>query len=158
MDRKPKHLLQYKGPAFVIKRLSDTTYRLEFEGRKCSRCFSELRPYKSDNFTLDLPIATHGDMQLVVGNYVALCDSADREDDHLLPSLQSCGDGDRSCSIELCNLFGQPRTARFSIMYQTRHRALYTTEKPRINARSQEVINNVNLKRRMITLITAISR
>ena len=85
MGRKPKHLLQYRGPAFVVEKLSNTTYRIEYEGRKYNRCFSELCPYKSDKLPLDLPMANHEEMQerkLIVGNYVALCDSADPEDDH----------------------------------------------------------------------------
>ena len=85
MGRKPKHLLQYRGPAFITKKLSSTTYQIEYEGRKYNRCFSELRLYKADKLPLDLPMANPASMQereLIVGNYVALCDSADAEDDH----------------------------------------------------------------------------
>ena len=149
MGRKPKHLLQYRGPAFVTERLSGTTYRIEFEGRKYNRCFSELRPYKSDKLPLDLPIATHEDMQerkLIVGNYVALCDSADPKDDHFhLCRVLEIEDA-TAILLNYATFSANIHTAKFSVMYQERHSARYTTDKPRINARSQEVIDRVSLQ------------
>ena len=149
MGRKPKHLLQYRGPAFVTKRLSDTTYCLEFEGRKYYRCFSELRPYKSDKLPLDLPMAIHEEMQerkLVMGNYVALCDSADPEDDHFHLCKVVEIEDNAAVLLNYATFSANIQTARFSIMYQSRHSARYTTERPTINARSQEVIDRVNLE------------
>ncbi len=148
MGRKPKHLLQYRGPAFVVDKLSATTYRIEYEGRKYNRCFSELRPYKSDRLPLDLPIATQVDMQerkLIVGNFVALCDSANPEDDHFhLCKIIEIEDY-TAVLLNYATFTANIRTARFSIMYQERHSARYTTERPRLNARSQEVIDKVDL-------------
>ena len=148
MGRKPKHLLQYKGPAFVIEKPSNTTYRIEFEGRRYNRCFSELRPYKSDKLPLDLPMANHADMQvqkLIVGNYVALCDSDDPEDEyfHLCKVIEI--EDDTAILLNYATFSSNMVTAKFSIMYQERQSLRYTTEKPRINARSQEVVDRISL-------------
>ena len=149
MGRKPKHLLQYKGPAFVIEKLSNTTYRIEFEGRKYNRCFSELRPYKSDKLPLDLPMANHADMQerkLIVGNYVALCDTDKPEDDHFhLCKVIEIEDG-TAVLLNYATFGTRLTTAHFSVMYQERSSSRYTTEKPKLNARSQEVIDRVSLE------------
>ena len=45
--RKPKHLLQYKGPAKITRVRTPTTYDLTFEGRNYSRATAELRPYRA---------------------------------------------------------------------------------------------------------------
>lgn len=148
MGRKPKHLLQYRGPAFVVEKLSATTYRIEYEGRKYNRCFSELRPYRSDRLPLDLPIATQVDMQernLIVGNYVALCDTANPEDDHFHLCKVIEIEDYTAVLLNYATFTANIRTARFSIMYQEKQSARYTTEKPRLNARSQEVIDKVSL-------------
>ena len=150
MGRKPKHLLQYRGPAFVVEKLSASTYRIEFEGRKYNRCFSELRPYKSDKLPLDLPMANHEDMQerkLIVGNYVALCDSADPEDDHFhLCKVIEIEDDTTAVLLNYATSSSNLATAKFSIMYQERPSSRYTIVKPRLNARSQEVIDRVSLE------------
>ena len=148
MERKPKHLLQYKGPAFIIAKLSNTTYQIEFEGRKYNRCFSELRPYKSDKLPIDLPMANHRDMQerkLIVGNYVALCDSDDPEDNyfHLCKVVEI--EDDTAVLLNYATFGKKLATARFSIMYQEQQSSRYTTDKPRLNSRSQEVIDRVAL-------------
>ena len=98
MGRKRGHLLQYRGPAFVVKQLSDTSYQIEYEGRTYFRCFSELRPYRSDKLPMDLPIANHVHMQesrIILGNYVALCDTDDPEDTlfHLCKVIVALEDG-----------------------------------------------------------------
>merc|ERR1711907_381428 len=148
MGRKPKHLLQYKGPAFVVEKLSDTTYRIQFEGRNYNRCFSELRPYKSDKAPLDLPMANHVDMQerkLIVGNIVALCDTDEPEDDHFHLCKVIEIEDDTAVLLNYATFGKKLSTARFSIMYQKRENLRYTTEKPKMNARSQEVIDKVSL-------------
>jgi len=148
MGRKAKHLLQYRGPAFVTKKLSNSTYQIEFEGRKYNRCFSELRPYKSDKLPLDLPMANHEDMQerkLIVGKYVALCDSADPEDDHFHLCKVIAIEDDTAVLLNYATFSTKLATAQFSIMYQERQSSRYTTEKPRLNARSQEVVDRVAL-------------
>jgi len=94
-------------------------------------------------------MAMHKEMQerkLVVGNYVALCDSADPEDDHFhLCKIVEIEDN-VAVLLNYATFSATLRTARFSIMYQSRHNARYTTERPTINARSQEVIDKVNLE------------
>ena len=75
IQRKPKHLLQYRGPAQVVKQLSKSTYQLTFEGRTYYRCFSELRPYRSTNTPVDLPMTNSKSMQeskllTLIGNFV----------------------------------------------------------------------------------------
>ena len=144
MGRKPKHLLQYRGPAFVVEKLSNTTYQIEYEGRKYNRCFSELRPYKSDKLPLDLPMANHEEMQerkLIVGNYVALCDSADPEDDHFHLCKVIEIEDHTAVLLNYATFSTNLAKAKFSIMYQERRGLRYTTDKPRINPRSQEVID-----------------
>ena len=81
--RKAKHLLYFRGPAMITEVLSDTTYKLDYEGRIYYRCFSELRPYRSSNLPVDLPIANNIQMQedqLILGNFVSLCDTDDEND------------------------------------------------------------------------------
>ena len=149
MGRKPKHLLQYRGPAFVVEKLSNTTYQIEYEGRKYNRCFSELRPYKSDKLPLDLPMANHEEMQerkLIVGNYVALCDSADPEDDHFHLCKVIAIEDHTAVLLNYATFSTNLAKAKFSIMYQERRGLRYTTDKPRINPRSQEVIDRVSLE------------
>ena len=149
MGRKPKHLLQYKGPALVTQKLSSTTYQIEYEGRKYNRCFSELRLYKADRLPLDLPMANPESMQerrLVVGNYVALCDSADLEDDHFhLCKVLSIED-EKALLLNYATFSNNIHNAKFSIMYQERSTLRYTTAKPKRNAREQEVLDKVALE------------
>ena len=149
MGRKPKHLLQYKGPAFVTEKLSNTTYRIEFEGRKYNRCFSELRLYKSDKLPLDLPMANHELMQqrkVTVGNYVALCDSTEPEDDHFHLCKVLRIEDSTAVLLNYATFTKNLYKAKFSIMYQEEQTQRYTTEKPRRNAKSQEVIDRVSLE------------
>ena len=149
MGRKPKHLLQYRGPAFITEKLSSTTYQIKYEGRKYNRCFSELRPYKADRLPLDLPMANPASMQerrLIVGNYVALCDSADAEDDHFhLCKVLSIED-DKAILLNYATFNDNLANAKFSIMYQERSSLRYTTQKPKRDAREQEVIDKVPLE------------
>ena len=148
MGRKPKHLLQYKGPAFVTEVLSNTSYQITYEGRKYSRCFSELRSYKSDKLPMDLPIANHVHMQereLIPGRYVALCDSADVEDDHFHLCRVLAIEDDKAILLNYATFQNNINTAVFSIMYQESSNSRYTTQKPKRNAREQEVLDKVAL-------------
>ena len=149
MGRKPKHLLQYRGPAFITKVMSNTTYQIEYNGRKYYRCYSELCPYKSDKLPLDLPIANHVHMQerkLIPGNYVALCDSAEAEDDHFhLCRILAIEDG-KAILLNYATWTNNIKQAKFSIMYQERNTQRYTTEKPKRDAEEQEVIDKVSLE------------
>ena len=77
---------------------------------------------------------------------MALCDSADPEDDHFhLCKVVEIHDN-VAVLLNYATFTAKLETARFSIMYQSRRNARYTTEKPKINARSQEVIDRVNLE------------
>ena len=149
MGRKPKHLLYYRGPAFVTKVLSNSTYQLEFEGRIYYRCMSELRPYKSDKLPVDLPIANDIKMQdkgLVIGNYVSLCDSNDENDDHFhLCEVIAIEDG-KAVLLNYGTWQNNIKTAKFSILYQEHNTGRYTTQKPLTRAREQEVLDRVDLE------------
>ena len=149
MGRKPKHLLSYRGPAIITEVLSTSTYKLEFNGRTYYRCFSELRPYKSPRLPLTLPMANDPGLQehkLIVGNYVALCDSNDPEDVHFhLCRVLEIEDG--KAILQNYATFGNNiKTVKFSPMYQEERTLRYTTDKPRRNAESQEVIDKLDLE------------
>ena len=149
MGRKPKHLLQYRGPATVTKVLSDTTYQLDHEGRTYYRCFSELRPYKSKGLPVTLPVANPLRMQeikLKPGNFVSLCDTDDKDDVlfHLCRVLSVEND-----EVELLNYatWGKRlKSAKFSILYQDTNSSQYTTKAPAKKAKEQEVIDRVPLE------------
>ena len=130
MGRKPKHLLMYRGPAVMEEVLSNTTYRLEYLGGKYFRCFSELRPYKATKAPINLPTETDLDMQtrkVVVGKYVALCDTVDKEDDHF-----------HLCKVTVI--------ADDKVILQN-YATWYTTERPKRGRRiTQEVVDEVPLE------------
>ena len=149
MGRKPKHMLQYKGPAIVVKRLSTTTYQLEFEGRTYYRCFSELRKYHSPDLPIDLPMANGKNMQvnkLIIGNYVTLCDTDDPQDDlfHLCKVTEIRDD--KAILLNFATWGKNLKTAKFEVMYQERNTQRYTTAPPKGNAKEQEVVDSVSLK------------
>ena len=71
---------------------------------------------------LDLPIANHEDIQerkLIVGNYVALCDSdsADPEDDHFHLCKVIETDDNTAVLLNYATFSTNLATAKFSIMY-----------------------------------------
>ena len=149
MGRKPKHLLQYRGPAIVVKVLSNTTYELEFDGRTYYRNYSELRPYKASLIPIDLPIANDVRMQereIIVGNYVALCDSNRAEDDQFHLCLVSGIEDGKAILLNYATWSGNIKRARFKIMYQEESTLKYTTDKPKRRAVQQEVIDKVPLE------------
>jgi len=148
MGRKPKHLLQYRGPAIITKVLSDSTYQIDHNGRTYYRCFSELRPYKSPILPLDLPMANDTDMQkhkLKIGNYVSLCDSDEPEDDHFHLCKVIAIRDDKAVLLNHGTWGKNIKTAVFKIMYQDEKSAQYTLDKPRTNVREQEVVDEIDL-------------
>ena len=78
--RRPKHLLQYRGPATVVAVLSPnrTTYRLYYKGRHYERSILNIHPYKSDSLPQMHNLTT--DQSITIGSYVACLDDID--DDH----------------------------------------------------------------------------
>ena len=149
MGRKPKHLPQYRGPATITKILSNTTYQLSHNDRIYNRCFSELRPYRSAGPPMDLPAAQDVLMQqrkLVVGNYVALCDSNDVEDDHFhLCEVTSIQDG-KAVLLNYVTWTSNIKHAKFSVMYQHRSDLAYTTIPPKKDKLEQEVFDWITLE------------
>ena len=148
MGRKAKHLLHYRGPALIVKRLSGTTYELTFEGCTYYRCYSEIRPYRSTNLPIDLPMANDEALQdnkVVVGRYVTLCDTDEEKDVwfHLCKVIEVT-DG-KAILLNYATFGKNIHSAKFSIMYQEEDTAKYTTVKPRRNARQQEVKDKVDL-------------
>ena len=149
MGRKPKHLLQYRGPAVVTRKLSPSTYEINFEGRTFYRCFSELRPYRSTNIPVDLPMANSRPMQeniLKIGNFIALCDSNDPEDDlfHLCKVIGIVDNKAKLLNHATCtrNIW----QAVFKVMYQEKSTLRYTTVKPNKGAKAQQVIDELDLE------------
>ena len=134
MGRKVKHLLQYRGPANIVQKLSDTTFQLEHEGRSYYRCFSELRPYRSTKDPVDLPMANGINMQensCKIGNFVTLCDSNDPSDDqfHLCKVLDIVDN--KAILLNHATWTANIHQTVFSIMYQEDKTLNYTTVKPK---------------------------
>ena len=147
MGRKPKHLLCYRGPAFITEVLSNSTYELLFEGRTYFRCFGELRPYKSTKLPVDLPIANDIAMQennVVVGNYVTLCDTDDEDDDRFHLCQVIAIQDNNAVLLNHATWSPNIKMAVFSVMYQLGN-TRYTTEKPKQRAKEHEVIDRVPL-------------
>ena len=97
---------------------------------------------------MDLPIANHVHMQesrIILGNYVALCDTDDPEDTlfHLCKVI-ALEDG-KAVLLNYATFQPNIKTAKFSIMYQERSTHRYTTQKPTKDAREQEVLDRVDL-------------
>ena len=149
MQRKPKHLLQYRGPASVVEKLSSSTYQIIFEGRTYYRCFSELRPYRSTMTPIDLPMANSRSMQenrLIIGNFVSLCDSDDPEDDHFhLCKVVDIVDG-KAILLNYATGTKNIKHAIFKVMYQEDSTLRYTTVKPTKNEAGQRVVDELLIK------------
>ena len=149
MGRKPKHLLQYRGPARIVRKLSGTTHQLQVEGRTFYRCFSELRAYRSTEDPIDLPMANGIHMQvneLTPGHFVTLCDSNDPDDDlfHLC-KVKDIVDS-RAVLLNYATWTANINQAVFSIMYQENTTMRYTTVKPQRKAEEQQVIDEISLE------------
>ena len=69
--RKAKHIAHFKGPAKVIKQLSNTTFAIAYRGStygRC-RCSSELRAYNITELP-NLPTREDAPTQLQIHNFV----------------------------------------------------------------------------------------
>ena len=142
-------MLQYRGPGIITKVLSRTTYQLEYEGRTYYRCFSELRLYRSNKLPLDLPVANDTRMQerrIIVGNFVALCDSDDPDDDHFHLCRVLGIEDEKAILLNYSTSTQNLKLAKFGILYQKRSTQQYTLEPPGKKAREQEVIDQVPLE------------
>ena len=147
--RKAKHLLFYRGPAFITEVLSNTTYKLDYDGRVYYRCFSELRPYKSNRLPVDLPIANNIRMQdnkLVPGNFVSLCDTDDENDVHFHLCKVIAIEDDKALLLNYATWGTSLRSAKFRVLYQEKGTNRYTTQKPRHNAKEREVLDDLPLE------------
>ena len=147
--RKAKHLLHFKGPAIVTEVLSNTSYKLDYNGRVYYRCFAELRPYKSSNLPVDLPIANEGNMELnkfIPGNFVALCDTDDENDVHFHLCKVLAIEDDRALLLNYATWGTKISSAKFSILYQERNSGRYTTQKPKKHAKECEVKDQLSLE------------
>ena len=115
-----------------------------YQGRAYFRCFSELRPYRSNLLPMNLPAAQDIEMQkrdLIVGNYVALCDSDNIKDDHFhLCKVLSIKDG-KTVLLNYATWQSNIKRAKWSIMYQHKSDLAFTTIPPRKNPIGQEVID-----------------
>ena len=90
--------------------------------------------------------ASMQERELIVGNYVALCDSADVEDDHFHLCKVLAIEDDKTILLNYTTFNDNLANAKFGIMYQERSSLRYTTQKPKRNAREQEVIDKVPLE------------
>ena len=147
--RKVKHLLFFRGPAVITKILSNTTYELSYNGRVYYRCFEELRPYKSSNLPVDLPIANEDGMQenkLIPGNFVTLCDTDDENDIYFHLCKVIAIEDDKALLLNYATWGKNLNTAKFCVMYQEQATNRYTTQKPKRNAKEREVIDHLPLE------------
>ena len=147
--RKAKHLLFFRGPAIITKILSNTTYKLDYNDRVYFRCFQELRPYKSCNLPVDLPIADETGMQedkLITGNFVSLCDTDDENDVHFHLCEVIAIEDDKAILLNYATWGKNLKSAKFSILYQERVTNRYTTQKPKRNSKEREVIDKLPLE------------
>merc|ERR1712139_681655 len=93
---------------------------------------------------MNLPVTQDIQMQtrdLVVGNYVALCDSNRAEDDHFhLCKVLSIAD-EKAVLLNYVTWHSKIKHAKWSIMYQHKSDLAFTTIPPRRNPTDQEVID-----------------
>jgi hypothetical protein len=147
--RKVKHLLFFRGPAVITEKLSNTTYKLDYNGRVYYRCFEELRPYKSSNLPIDLPVANENSMQkdkLITGNFVTLCDTDDENDVHFHLCKVIAIEDNKAILLNYATWGKRLRSAKFSVLYQEKATSRYTTQKPKGNAKDREVIDQLPLE------------
>jgi len=147
--RKVKHLLFFRGPAVITEKLSNTTYKLDYNGRIYYRCFEELRPYKSSNLPIDLPVANESSMQedkLITGNFVTLCDTDDENDVHFHLCKVIAIEDNKAILLNYATWGKRLRSAKFSVLYQEKATSRYTTQKPKGNAKDREVIDQLPLE------------
>ena len=76
LGRKAKHIAHFKGSAKVIKKLSNTTYVITYNGSLYVRYSAELHKYNSTG-TPNLPTREDTPARLQVHKFVALSDTDD---------------------------------------------------------------------------------
>ena len=76
MGKKPKHMLQYQGPAVITESLSpnNTAFKIKMGGRTYRRNIMHLSHYKSDN-VVPAQLQLHIDNTIAVGSFVAVLDN-----------------------------------------------------------------------------------
>jgi len=76
MGKKPKHMLQYKGPAEITEALSNnnTAFKLKCGNRTYRRNIMHISPYNSDKEVAP-QLQLHIDTTVSVGTYVAVIDT-----------------------------------------------------------------------------------
>ena len=148
MGRKVKHLMQHRGPANIVRKLSDTTFQLEFEGRSHYRYFSELWPHRSTKDPVDLPMSNGINVQenaWKIDNFVSSCDSDDPSDDlfYLCKVLDIVDD--KTILLNYTTWTTNIHQAVFSIMCQEDKTLRCTTVKPTRKEEEQQVIDHLDL-------------
>jgi len=130
MGRKHKHMLQFKGPAKVVKIISNKSFVIEYDGKQYQRTSNNLRPYGTEEFP-DLPLLNQEPVtNFQVGHFVALQDTDDPKDKnynrfHLAKVIQIV-----DSNAELLNYatFGKNlATAKWYPLYQ-KDNGVFTTE------------------------------
>ncbi len=143
--RKAKHLMQYRGPAVIVKVRTPTTYSLTYKGRLYHRATGELRKKKKkkSEATMELQRPESHDMEsLKVGQFVLYRD--DQETDCLhLGKIKTLGD---FVELETWATSGANiKTAQWKPLYQIAQTGQYTVEK---NAKrvQTEVLDKIPLE------------
>ena len=98
---------------------------------------------------MNLPAAQDIHMQqreLVVGNFVALCDSDNVKDDHFHVCKVLAIQDNKAVLLNYATWTSNIKTAQFSVMYQHAKDHTFTTIAPRKNVKEQEVIDWVTLQ------------
>ena len=146
LGRKVKHIAHFKGPAKVVKQLSNTTFAITYEGSTYGRCSSELRAYNSDDLP-NLPRREDTPTRLQMHNFVALSDTDDVDSNdynmYHVGEVINIADGQahvQNYATSSRNL----KTAKWQPLYQLSSGA-YTTVKPRTGAKSKRVIDVVDI-------------
>ena len=84
--------------------------------------------------------------KLVLGNFVALCDSNDPEDDHFhLCKVVDIVD-DKAILLNFATSTKNIKQAVFKVMYQEDSTLRYTTVKPTRNEAGQRVVDELSIK------------
>ena len=136
-QRRPKHLLQYRGPATIVAILSPnhTTYRLLYKGRHYERSILNIHPYSSDGIPQIHDLIT--DQTIMEGSYVACLDDIDDTHYHIAKVLSIVED------IVTVRYYG----TKHSLLKQAVWRPLWHNEHTdSVTFRKPKVINLDDLK------------
>ena len=143
--RKPKHLVQFRGPATITKSESSTNsaFKIQYQGRSYYRSVINLNHYKSQDISnLREPEI---DTDIIINDFVAMCDEEDDPHDnkyHICKVLDVNEDnikvwyyGTQSKNI---------KSAKWRPIYVINQK--YSFEKPRSIRRSEMRLTNVVYK------------